>query len=103
MTALPIVAAGLLTYAIRLSFVAAHGRVALPRWFTRALTFAPAAVLSAIVVPDLLTPPAAMDSFPVNARLFAGLAAALVAWRMHNAWATIAVGMGVLWLLQTIR
>ncbi len=103
MTGLHIFAAGLVTYAIRLSFVAVHGRVALPRWFTRALAFAPAAVLSAIVVPDLLIPQPTLESFPANARRVAGLAAALVAWRTHNAWATIAAGLGVLWLLQTIR
>lgn len=99
---LTILAAGLVTYAIRLSFIAAHGRVRMPRWFTRALAFVPVAVLSAIVFPDLLTSGGALNLSPGNARLLAGIAAALVARRTKNVWLTIAVGMLALFLLQIV-
>ncbi len=94
--------AGLLTYGTRLSFIAAHGRVEMPDWFTRALTFVPVAVLSAIIFPDLLVPNNTFDLSPGNPRLLAGVAATLVAWRTRNVWLTIAVGMAVLFVMQMV-
>jgi branched chain amino acid efflux pump len=90
------------TYAIRLSFIAAHGRVEMPLWFTRALTFVPVAVLSAIIFPELLTQHSALNLSLGNARLLAGIVAALIAWRTKNVWLTIAGGMIALFVLQTI-
>lgn len=97
-----ILIAGLLTYGLRLSFIAAHGRVEMPLWFTRALTFVPVAVLSAIIFPELLTPGGALDLAAGNARLVAGIVAAVVAWRTKNVWLTIAAGMVVLALVQLV-
>ena len=99
---LAVMAAGLVTFAIRLSFIAAHGRVETPSWFTRALTFVPVAVLSAITFPELMAPGSALNLSPGNARLLAGIAAALIAWRTTNVWLTIAVGMLALFALQAI-
>jgi branched-subunit amino acid transport protein len=59
-------------------------------------------VLSAIIFPELLMPGGTLDISWGNLRLFAGLAAALVAWRTRNVLLTIAVGMGVLYLLQAL-
>ncbi len=97
---LAVFAAGVLTYLTRLSFIAIHGRVQLPEWFTRALTFVPVAVLSAIVLPELLIRNDALDVSVGNARLGAGLLAAVVAWRTKNVWLTIGVGMLGLWGLD---
>lgn len=91
-----ILLAGLLTYALRLSFIAAHGRFQMRRWFTRALTFVPVAVLSAIIAPELLAPGGAVSVSFGNARLLAGIVAGLVAWRTKNGWLTILAGMVVL-------
>ncbi len=99
---LTIILAGLLTYGIRLSFIAAHGRIEMPRWFTRALTFVPVAVLSAIIFPDLLTRDNAVVLSVANPRMLSGVIAALVAWRTRNVWLTIAVGMIALFVWQAI-
>lgn len=99
---LTIFACGVVTFLIRLSFIAIHGRVMMPRWFTRALTFVPVAVLSAITLPEILIQDGAVVLSPFNARLLAGVVAVVVAWRTKNVLATIAVGMGALWVLQWV-
>jgi branched-subunit amino acid transport protein len=99
---LVIFAAGVVTFLIRLSFIAAHGRIEAPRWFTRSLTFVPVAVLSAIIFPELLTREGEFILSLGNARLGAGVVAALIAWRTQNVWLTIAGGMLTLFLLQRL-
>jgi branched-subunit amino acid transport protein len=93
---------GMVTYAIRLSFILLLGRVEIPARIRQALRFVPPAVLSAIIFPELLQPQGRLDLSPGNVRLLAGLLAALVAWRTKNILLTIAVGMGALWILQAI-
>ena len=97
---LTIAACGVVTFLIRLSFIALHGRVTMPRWFTRALTFVPVAVLSAITLPEILLQNNALYLSLLNPKLIAGVFAVLVAWRTKNVWATIAVGMAVMWGVQ---
>ncbi len=97
---LTIAACGVVTFLIRLSFIALHGRVTMPRWFTRALTFVPVAVLSAITLPEILLQNSALNLSLLNPKLIAGVFAVLVAWRTKNVWATIAVGMAVMWGVQ---
>jgi branched-subunit amino acid transport protein len=99
---LTIILAGLMTYGIRLSFIAAHGRIDMPEWFTRALTYVPIAVLSAIIAPELLTRDSALVLSLGNARLLGGLVAILVAWRTKSIWLTIAIGMIVMLVLQAV-
>jgi len=96
------VAAGLVTFAIRLSFIALLGRVELPALLTRSLRFVPPAVLSAIILPELLVKDGALDLRPGNVRLIAGVVAAVVAWRTRNVVLTIAVGMAALWMGQAL-
>lgn len=88
------------TYSARLSVIAWLGDQALPPAATRALRFVPPVVLSAIIFPELLRPAGALDLSLGNARLLAGIAAAVVAWRSRNTILSIAIGMGLLWLLQ---
>ncbi len=97
-----IIVAGLLTFAIRLSFIVLLHNVAMPLWFQRALNFVPPAVLSAIILPELLAPGAKLDISPDNARMIAGILAALVAWRTKNVLLTIVVGMASLVILQAL-
>lgn len=99
---LTILGMGMVTYAIRLSFILLLGRVEIPARIRQALRFVPPAVLSAIIFPELLQPQGRLDLSPGNVRLLAGLLAALVAWRTKNILLTIAVGMGALWILQAI-
>lgn len=99
---LTILAAGAITYATRLSFILLFERLAVPEWLRRALRFAPPAVLSAIILPELLLQEGTLNFSYENPRLLAGLVAILVAWRTRNVLLTLLVGMGTLWALQAI-
>lgn len=99
---LTLIGMGLITYAIRLSLIVLLDRIALPERARRALRLAPPAVLAAIIFPELLRPAGAFDISPGNARLLAGLVAALVAWRTKNALLTIGIGMAALWGVQAL-
>ena len=92
------VAAGLLTFLIRLSFIGAAGRLSAPVWFTRLLRFVPVAALTALIGPDLLLVDGALA--PANPRLWAGGVAAMVAWRSGSIFLTIGSGMLSLWSIQ---
>ena len=103
MSWLPVLAvAGLVTFAIRLSFIALLGRLEPSLAVTRALRFVPPAVLSAIILPELLVRDGAVALEPGNLRLLAGAVAALVAWWTRSVVLTIAAGMAALWTLQAL-
>jgi branched-subunit amino acid transport protein len=95
--------AGMLTYAIRLSFILLWGKVNVPEWLQRALHYVPPAVLTAIFVPELFFRNGTIDISAGNDRLIAGLLSALVAWRTRNIMLTIVVGMAALLLLQQLN
>ena len=95
---LTMLGAGAVTFAIRLSFIGAAGRYDAPAWLARTLRFVPVAALSALVWPDLVMTAGSLSL--TQARLAAGIVAALVAWRTHSILLTIASGMLSLWLLQ---
>jgi len=99
---LTLIGMGLVTYAIRLSFILLWGKVAVPAVAQRALRFVPPAVLSAIIFPEILRHTGDWNLSPANPRLLAALMAALVAWRTRNPLLTIAAGMAVLFLTQTL-
>ncbi|MEX1152953.1 AzlD domain-containing protein [Parvibaculum sp.] len=100
---LSIVAIGVGTFVLRLSFIGLSGRLALPVAVTRALRFVPAAVLSAIILPAALRlPEGGLDVSIDNPRLIACVVAAGIAWATKSVLATLIVGMGTLWLLQAL-
>lgn len=78
----------------RASFIVLGSRVALPSVLQRALRYAPAAALAAIVVPDVLVVGGAVDVF--NPKLAAAMAAVAAAACWRNPWLPFIVGMGVL-------
>jgi len=94
--------AGLLTFATRLSFIVLIGRVETPPLFVRALRFVPAAVLSALILPELIVRSGELRPDLHNPRLIAGVLAAVVAYFTRNVLATIAAGMAALWILQLL-
>ena len=96
---LVMVGMGVVTFAIRLSMIVLLGRVDVPALVQRALRFVPPAVFSAIILPELLRPAGRLDLSWGNARLLAGVLAAVVAWRTRNVLLSIAVGMAALWAL----
>jgi branched-subunit amino acid transport protein len=94
------IAIGLGTFLLRLSFIYLFGKVDMPDWLKRALRYVPVSVLAALVLPALTSPTGTLDLSLGNARLLAGLAGGLVAWKTRNVLWTIAVGMVMLWVLQ---
>jgi branched-subunit amino acid transport protein len=94
------VAIGALTFLTRLSFIALSGRWEAPPLFRSALRFVPVAILTAIVVPELVLHTGTLDVSLTNARLLAGVLAILVAWRTKNTVLTIVIGMAAFWILQ---
>lgn len=91
---------GLLTFAIRLSFILLLERVRMPEWFRRGLRFVPVAVLSAIILPELVSPNGSLFLSWRNPQLLAGMAAILVAWKTKNVILTILAGMAALLVFQ---
>ena len=99
---LTLIIIGLLTYAIRLSFILFFSKMDIPSLLQRAFRFVPVSVLSAIIFPALFLPKGILAFSFSNARLLAGSIAVVVAWRTKNVLATLLVGMGMLYLLQFI-
>jgi branched-subunit amino acid transport protein len=97
---LVMVIGGLITFAIRFSFIYLFGTFHIPDTVRKALHYVPPAVLSAIVFPELLLPTGALDLSLENHRLLAGLVAVVVAWFSKNTLVTILAGMITLFLLQ---
>jgi len=94
--------AGLVTYLTRLSFIALLDRMDVPGWFQRSLRFVPAAVLSAIIVPELASHNGALDFSLRNPQLLSGILAIVVAWRTKSILFTIAAGMAAYLILQAV-
>ena len=99
---LAVAGAGIITFALRLSFIALLGRIELPILLSRALRFVPAAVFTAVVVPLLFYVDGAVEVSLGNERLLAGLAAVLISWRTRSVPLTLVGGMATLWVLQAI-
>jgi len=93
---------GLLTFGMRFFFIYLLGRFEFPETMRRALRFVPPAVLSAIVVPELMIRSGQLDVSLTNFRLLAGVAAVLVALKTKNTLLTILAGMVVLVLLELL-
>ncbi len=97
-----IIGMGIVTFGIRLVPIVLLGRIEIPLVVQQALRFVPPAVLTAIVVPELLYHGNQVDLSLSNLRLLAGLIAIVVAWRTKNALLTIGSGMIALWVLSAI-
>lgn len=92
---------GVGTFALRLSFIQLYALLdEVPPQFQQALRLVPVAVLSALVLPALVSLDGSLVRVLVNVRLLAGVVAGVVAWRTGNMMATIGVGMGILWGAQ---
>lgn len=99
---LVIVVAGIVTFALRLSFIAFLGRVELGPLARRALGLLPAAALAALVAPAVFYQGETLEVSLGNEQLLAAAVAALVAWRTRNTLLTLASGMLALYLFGYI-
>ena len=91
---------GLATTLPRASFIVLGGRVRLPPVVQRALRYAPAAALAAIVAPDVLV--VAGDFTPLNPKLAGIIAAVAAALLWRNPWLPFVAGMAVLLGLRAL-
>ena len=93
---------GLITFALRVSFIALAGRLEMPPLVQRALRCVHATVLSAIVVPALVFREGDLQLAFTNEKLLAGLFALVVAFYTKSVIWTIVAGMVSLWTLQAV-
>jgi len=104
MNAWPImVALAIGTFLIRASFIQLLSNREIHPRLARALRLVPASVLSALVVPQILTRDRSLMISLANPQLVAGIVAAVVAWRTKNVLLTILSGMVVLWILLALN
>ena len=89
---------GMTTVGTRGSFILLGEKGRLPPALQRALRYAPAAALSALVVPDLLIDGGEVS--PFNPKLAAGMVVIAVALRWRNPWLPFLLGMGLLLLMR---
>ena len=99
---LVMIAGGLLTFGIRLSFIYLSGRMQMPERVQRSLRFVPPAILSAILVPEVLMHAGKLDVGPGNERFVAALAAIGVAWATRNTLLTVLTGLFVLLVSRVV-
>ena len=91
---------GVLNYLSRLSFIAIFSRRHIPPLLARAFRYVPAAMLTALVLPMIVTAPGGGTTTAVAPRILAAAVAGFVGFRTHNTLQTLAAGMLSLWLLQ---
>jgi branched-subunit amino acid transport protein len=90
---------GSITFGMRFSLIYLFGRFEVPETMRRALHYVPPAVLSAIIVPELLIQDGSLNLAFTNIRLIAGIIAIAAAWVSRNILITILVGMAALLIL----
>jgi len=93
-----IIVVGILTYLSRLSFIMFLEKIRLYSLVLRAFKFIPIAVLTAIILPEIIKTGETI-SF-VYPRVFASLFAICISWRTKNVILTIISGMAMLYLVQ---
>ncbi len=91
--------AGAITYGLRLSFILLVGDREIPGDIKTGLYFVPPAVLTAIILPEVLYSGDELQLNFGNFRLIASIIAVLVAWKTKSPILTVAIGMIVLWVL----
>jgi len=95
-----LIAIGLATTLPRASFIVLGNRVALPAVVQRALRYAPAAALAAIVAPDIFVAQGSVQL--LTPKLGAALAVIGIVSVWKNPWAPFVVGMAALYALRSI-
>jgi branched-subunit amino acid transport protein len=95
-----IIAVSIVTFVMRVSFIATMKPHSIPPAVREMLAFVAPAVLAAIVVPPILIRDNGLDLGLDNPRLAAAAAAFAIAWFTRSVVGTLAGGMATLWLVQ---
>ena len=91
---------GLLTFSMRFVMFSDLAPKQLPVWLEEALGFVPVAVLTAIIVPAVIVSPEGGLMLAGNSKLPAALVAVTAALVTRSVLATIASGLGSMWILD---
>ncbi len=95
-----VICAGLVTLGVRASFIVLPPHTRVPAWLLESLKYVAAAVLPALVAPDVLFRDAtAGETFNLY-RIAAAAVAMAFALKTRNVFGTLAVGMTALWLFK---
>ena len=98
-----ILGVSVVNYLMRISFIAIFSRRKMPPLLARAIRYVPAAMVTALVVPMIITPagpPGVVAQ--ADLRVVAAIVAALVALRTRSTLKTLIAGMGALWIFQAV-
>jgi branched-subunit amino acid transport protein len=96
------IAAGVITYGLRLFFILIVGDREISAEIKTGLFFVPPTVLTAIILPEILYSGDELQLNIGNYRLLASLFAVLIAWKTKSPILTVAIGMILLWVLQMV-
>jgi branched-subunit amino acid transport protein len=99
-TWLIVVFGGLVTFAVRASFILMPPDTDVPGWLTGSLKYVAAAVLPALLIPDVLFRDAAAGDVLNVYRIIAAVVAAAFAIKTRSTIGTMLTGMAILWLLK---
>ena len=92
---------GLFTFSTRFVMLTNYIARGLPNWLIDALGFVPIAVLTAIIVPNVLIDPITQKILLLgNERLVAAIIATVIALLTRNVITTICSGLCTIWFLQ---
>ena len=91
---------GVLNYLSRLSFIAIFARRRVPPLLGRAFRYVPAAMLTALVLPMVVTPATGDPALASMPKIVAALVAGVVGFFTHSTLKTLGAGMLALWALQ---
>ena len=97
---LVMIVCGLLTLSMRFVMFSDLAPRQLPGWLEEALGFVPVAVLTAIIVPAVIISPEGGPMLAGNSKLPAALVAVTAALVTRSVLATIASGLGSMWVLE---
>lgn len=99
---LTVIGMGVVTLAARMSFILLPADARVPELLKRSLGYIAAAVLPALVMPDVLFRGEVGAHGFDPLRLIAAILAGLVAWWTRSIFATLATGLGTLLLLRQL-
>ena len=97
---LVMIVCGMLTLSMRFVMFSNLATRQLPGWLEEALGYVPVAVLTAIIVPAVIISPEGELMLAGNSKLPAALVAVTVALVTRSILATIASGLGSMWVLE---
>ena len=95
-----VICAGVVTLGIRASFIMLPVDTRVPGWLLDSLKYVAAAVLPALIAPDVLFRDAAPGEWLNVYRIIAAVTATVFALKTRSIFGTLAVGMAALWLLK---